>query len=414
MQIFQISASYKPAYVYGGPTMSISKLSEELVKAGQNVSVISTTANGVSELNVTPGEEQIVDGVSVIYFKRLTKDHSHFSPALLKHLFKQLSNSTTKQLNYNQTIVHIHAWWNLVSMFSCFITLWKQKPVILSPRGTLSNYSFGNRNGIMKNIFHVLIGKPLLKRCHFHVTSEKEKQDILDLLVPKTIIVIPNFVRFPNESKLKNQKISIQDSLNQKSKPEDEASKNPFQLLFLSRIEEKKGLDTLFMALKEVTFHWTLSIAGDGKPEYVNQLKQLITNLGINNSLITWLGHKNQNEKFSILSEHDLLVLPSHDENFANVVIESLSMGTPVLISKKVGLADYIAEQDFGWISNTNKLELSQTLNLSCKDFNKREFIRQNAPQKIRHDFNNERLVKRYIEMYSEVINHKYSSKVIQ
>jgi glycosyltransferase involved in cell wall biosynthesis len=403
MHIFQVSASYKPAYVYGGPTMSVSKLSEELVKAGQNVSVISTTANGTSELDVTPGEEQIIDGVSVIYFKRLTKDHSHFSPALFKYLFRALKTSTNQQIN-KSTVIHIHAWWNLVSMISCFIALWKQKPVILSPRGTLSNYSFKNRSSIIKNIFHTLIGKPLLKRCNFHVTSEKERQDIIDIITPKTITVIPNFVRFPDEFKLNHQKISIQKNLNLPSKPEGETSKNPFKLLFLSRIEEKKGLDLLFMALKEVTFHWTLSIAGDGKPEYIYQLKQLIISLGINNNLVTWLGHQNQDEKFSVLSEHDLLVLPSHDENFANVVIESLAMGTPVLISKKVGLADYIVEQDFGWISNTNQLELSQTLNVSCKDFKKRELIRKIAPQKIRNDFNNERLVKRYIEMYTKII----------
>jgi len=43
MKIIQVTASYKPAYVYGGPTMSVSKLSEELVKVGTDLEVICTT-----------------------------------------------------------------------------------------------------------------------------------------------------------------------------------------------------------------------------------------------------------------------------------------------------------------------------------------------------------------------------------
>ncbi len=388
MHIFQINASYKPAYIYGGPTMSVSKLSEELVKAGQDVSVLTTTANGLIELDLKPGELQLVDNVPVIYFKRLTKDHSHFSPALFSHLFKKLNKSI------NQQIIHIHAWWNLVSMISCFISLWKQKQVILSPRGTLSSYSFKNRSSILKNTFHTLAGKHLLKRCHFHVTSEKEKQDILNLLIPKSITVIPNFVRLEAESAIcKTEQVSQNES----------QISNPIKLLFLSRIEEKKGLDLLFNALVNFHIPYTLTVAGSGHSEYIVQLKQLASKLGIDQH-IAWIGQQGSEKKFSILHCHDLLVLPSHDENFANVVIESLSVGTAVLISKKVGLADYVAKHDLGWISDITAVELRQTIDIASKDFEKRELIRQNAPQKIRNDFNDDQLVKRYIEMYETAL----------
>jgi hypothetical protein len=33
MKILHITASYKPAYVYGGPVMSVAKLCEELTKS---------------------------------------------------------------------------------------------------------------------------------------------------------------------------------------------------------------------------------------------------------------------------------------------------------------------------------------------------------------------------------------------
>src|SRR5690606_32929737 len=123
----------------------------------------------------------------------------------------------------------------------------------------------------------------------------------------------------------------------------------PFRLLFLSRIEEKKGLDTLFDALSRCSIHWELAIAGDGQPGYLEQLKSQTSTLGIDRH-IRWLGHVGVDEKFEVIRQHDLLVLPSHDENFANVVVESLSVGTPVLISKQVGLADYVQSLNLGWV----------------------------------------------------------------
>ncbi len=418
MKILQITASYKPAYIYGGPTMSVSKLSEELVKAGQDVRVISTRANGVSELDVIPGKEQIVDGVSVIYFNRLTKDHSQFSPALLKYLFKVLNNSTIKQLNNNPTLIHIHAWWNLISVLSCLIAILKSKTVILSPRGTLSSYSFGNRNNFYKKLIHVLLGKPLLKRCHFHVTSEKEKEDILKLLKPRSITVIPNFVRLEVGNEEQEQGAgstsaeTTKESLNNDLNTIDTSDTSQIslrntqypipkslKLLFLSRIEEKKGLNLLFHALADCKFSWELTIAGNGNPNYISKLKELAAGLNLQES-IHWAGQKNPDEKFETIKTHDLLVLPSHDENFANVVIESLAMGTPVLLSKNVGLADYVELNNFGWICSIDPKELAETIEAAFKDHSKRILIRKKAPEKIREDFNDKVLVKKYMEFY--------------
>ena len=61
--------------------MSVSMLSEQLAAAGIGVSVYATTANGTEELPVKTNSILNVDGVQVTYFKRITKDHTHFSPA---------------------------------------------------------------------------------------------------------------------------------------------------------------------------------------------------------------------------------------------------------------------------------------------------------------------------------------------
>ncbi|TDO23161.1 XrtY-associated glycosyltransferase XYAG1 [Pedobacter duraquae] len=380
MKNIQISPSYKPAYYYGGPTMSVSKLCEELVKAETPVTVLTTTANGAAEL---PAGSRIIDGVPVHYHPRMTGDPTHFSPSLLKTLDRTLKLSRS-----HQTIVHIHSWWNLVTIFSCWIAKRRKVAVLLSPRGMLTTYTLGNRNTGMKHIIHSLLGKSLLKYSHIHATSAKEKQDLLKIIKPKSITVIPNFVRFPQEPQAAR---SVADGA--------------LQLLFLSRIEEKKGLDILFKALSQVNFEWQLAIAGSGTASYVDNLKHIASELNIG-QFISWKGHITDEDKFSVMENHDLLVLPSHNENFANVVIESLAVGTPVLLSDRVGLSEYIIEQQLGWISKLNPKEFAHTLQQIHADKSQLDKIRSRAPAIIRRDFNEIKIVDQYIDLYNRILTN--------
>ncbi|MDB5123009.1 MAG: hypothetical protein JWP94_1138 [Mucilaginibacter sp.] len=378
MRILQINASYKPAFVYGGPTMSVSMLCEQLVKVGVLVTVFTTTANGKHELPVVPGQLIGVDGVPVRYFKRITKDHSHFSPSLLLALWKDVKKFE---------LVHIHAWWNLVSVLSCLIALLRKVPVLLSPRGTLSPYSFGNRNIGAKRAIHQLVGRYLLSNSHIHTTTERESEAIRLLIHPQDITMLPNFVQ------LRGQKTI--------------AINPPFgglKLIFFSRIEEKKGLDILLNALTLVSVPYHLTIAGSGNTDYMESLKKIAAKNHVKNK-ISWIGFQNEN-KFELLQQHDLFVLPSYDENFGNAVIESLSVGTPVLISDQVGLADYVTKNKLGWTCQTNEVSIGNAITDIAKNQHAELIrIRKDAPGIIIEDFNEESLVKKYIHMYDKIIN---------
>ncbi len=379
MRIIQINASYKPAFIYGGPTMSVSMLCEQLVKKHVEVMVFTTTANGTDELPVTLNNPVRVDGVPVIYFKRLTKDHTHFSPALLSKLWHEVKN-------YN--VVHIHAWWNMVSVLSCLIAVLRGVPVIVSPRGTLSPYSFSNKNRFVKKLIHQLLGKPLLDKCFMHVTSQRENAAMSNLVQPKGIFHLPNFVKLAVKSATEN------------------IPHNPIKLLFFSRIDEKKGLDILLDALLSVSIPYHLTIAGNGDVGYINSLKQYAVAKGIDKH-ITWAGFYND-DKFDLLREHDLFILPSHDENFANTIIESLSVGTAVLISQNVGLYDYVQQKNLGWICKTNATSISTNINtirISLRDDLLR--IRKEAPAIIYNDFDPDKLVEKYLDMYKQATNHE-------
>ncbi|WP_412467643.1 XrtY-associated glycosyltransferase XYAG1 [Pedobacter sp. KLB.chiD] len=403
MKVIHITASYKPAYIYGGPIQSVAKLCEALGKGAvgdeglvvNNVQVLTTTANGTKELNVKIGIPILIDGVSVTYFKRQTKDHSHFSLGLLLELRKKIlsynrddsNNGISKLQPPNaKLIVHIHAWWNLVSILSCFVAKWYRIPVVLSPRGMLTAYTLGNRNSRSKKIIHAMLGKRLLKYCHIHATSEQEKKDIVKIITPKSITVIPNLVSYQTSI------LSVHESTNEM-----------FRLLFLSRIEEKKGLELLFEALALVNIPWLLTIAGSGKEEYVQSLKFKAEELGIHQQ-ITWIGQVADEDKFNLLARHDLTALTSYNENFANVVVESLSVGTPVLISKFVGLAEYVAAKKLGWITGLKVEEIKTGILSAYENIKQRKEIRALAPLLVNTDFKDDALAKQYVAYYKKVL----------
>jgi glycosyltransferase involved in cell wall biosynthesis len=357
--------------------MSVSMLAENLVKAGLDTEVYATTANGKEELPVIPGDRVMVDGVPVTYFKRITKDHSHYSPALSKTLRKEAQSFS---------LIHIHAWWNLVSIFSCLIALKRNVPVLLSARGTLSPYSFQNKNIGVKWLLHHLLGKTLLEKCHVHATSKREADAVSSLFKPKSMAILPNFVKLPEEKNYSPRELSP-----------------VFKLLFFSRIEEKKGLDLLIRALPAITIPYLLTIAGDGEPGYVESLKKIAADNGLEDK-IDWIGFQS-NDKFDLLRAHDLFVLPSYDENFGNVVIESLSVGTAVLISEDVGLEDYVNVNNLGWICHTNPESLAWHINnIAIHHRDGLNRIREFAPGIIAGDFKEENLVKKYVDLYHELI----------
>jgi len=403
LKILHITPSYKPAYIYGGPIQSVSKLCEALTvlsekreaKSEVDVRVLTTTANGRTELGVTLNKPILVESVPVTYFKRWTKDHSHFSPGLLFNLRKEILRCTPD----DNLAIHIHAWWNLVSVLSCCIAQWYKVPVVLSPRGMLAAYTQNNHHSIYKKLLHHLMGKKLLRYCHIHATSEQEKRDILQIIKPKSIAVIPNLVNLASgvtsiESKVAN----IESQVSSPDKPKSSS----FKLIFLSRIEEKKGLELLFDALSLLDIDWQLTIAGSGREEYVESLKLKAQHLQLNQR-INWVGRISDQDKYCLMADQDLLVLTSYNENFANIVIESLSVGTPILVSDQVGLSDYVNEQQLGWVCRLEAENIEDKLINAFKDQIKRENIRQLAPEIIKNDFNDQALAKRYLELYKSL-----------
>lgn len=371
MNILFIVPSYKPAYIYGGPIVVIAMLAERLVLLGHRVTVYTTTANGKTELPVAAGKEEIVDGVKVIYFKRITGDHTHASPQLWRHL-----NKTVKDFD----VVHIHSWWNLLVIGSAWVCKINNVKPVLSPHGMFSNYILETNNSSKKRWIHSLIGKRLLENSWLHVSTEMELDESRKIITNWQGGVIPNLVKLSDRTYLRTDN-------------------NVFTIGFLSRVDPKKGLDVLIKALSKVNFEYKLMVAGAGEDEYVNSLKQLSIDVG-NSDKIEWVGWKNGDAKFDFFSKLDLFALTSHSENFAIVVIESLSVGTPVLVSNNVGLFRFVEQKDYGWVTDMNIENISLQLEKAVANTEKLKRINERVPSLIMEEYEESRLAQEYVDLY--------------
>ena len=145
-----------------------------------------------------------------------------------------------------------------------------------------------------------------------------------------------------------------------------------------------------------------LIIAGSGDEQYINELKEKAVMLGIGDK-IQWPGWLNREEKFEALMHADLFVLTSYNENFANVVIEALHAGTPVLLTEGVGLSKFVDENDLGWITKAEPAVIKNALEKAIAADEKRTRINEAAPCIVQKNFSPSILIPQYQSLYSSL-----------
>jgi glycosyltransferase involved in cell wall biosynthesis len=134
--------------------------------------------------------------------------------------------------------------------------------------------------------------------------------------------------------------------------------------LFMGRIHPKKGCDLLIDAFAKVpakTSDWHLVIAGPDQAGWEKELRQRAEIAGVS-SRITWTGMIGGSLKWGALRAAEILVLPSHQENFGLAVAEALAAGTPTLVSNKVNIWREIEADGAGLVAD-------DTLSSICESF---------------------------------------------
>jgi glycosyltransferase involved in cell wall biosynthesis len=130
---------------------------------------------------------------------------------------------------------------------------------------------------------------------------------------------------------------------------EDKAGR--LRILFLGRVGARKGVPQLVAALSILPKGgaWRATIAGDGD---VEATRQEIERLGLSDrvALPGWVG---PDEVAELLSESDVLVLPSFDENLPMSVIEGMAAGLAIIATPVGAVEDIIIDGKTGLLVPT-------------------------------------------------------------
>lgn len=124
-------------------------------------------------------------------------------------------------------------------------------------------------------------------------------------------------------------------------------------ILFLSRVHPKKGLELLVTALSQINNDWQLTIAGDGDSQYVESVKTLVSDKNLSER-VSFVGHVTGAEKLDLIKSNSVFILPSFQENFGLAVAEVMRAGMPVIISNHVNIFECVEDYNSGFVCERN------------------------------------------------------------
>jgi glycosyltransferase involved in cell wall biosynthesis len=354
----------------GGIVRAVLGLSDLLAASGIRVTIIT---HGVSpELQLDSSNRIEIVQVPAWY-------RSQFGLAV-HHVVKDFASDA---------VVHLHSIFEPGSAAMGFLLSRAGLPYVISPHGSLDDWSWKYKRW-KKRPYWSLVGKRLVKNAGlilYTAPAEREQAE-RRIAMPGTGHILP----LPLDPQVLDYPI-----------PDVACPTGAPQILFMSRIHPKKGLDRLIRALPHVLRAHKdarLRIAGEGEDGYVRELECLAMSNGVDNH-IDWLGFLHGQVKLHELSAADALVLPSFQENFAFVLFEALALGTRVLTTTAVDTWPDLAKYGSVVINTSSPTDISGALIRILDE--RGSFRRQDVAYRVRGSFSQEKLADRYSTLYSSV-----------
>jgi len=322
---------YLPGYKAGGPIQSVANIVAHLREEFDFYIVTSDTdycetmpysSIKIDEWNLLPS------GENVYYISK---------NALNRSTIKKLIRKTEADVVY------------LNSVFSIYFTLYplyylrkkKNRKIVIASRGMLAKSALGVKK-TKKQIF--LLSVKVLKlfdKVVFHASTENERKDIhLALGNTFQVIVAGNLP----------QKVDIA-LLPKRTKNEGEV-----KLINVARIAPEKNLLFAIRILKEVKANVVFDFYG---PIYDNsyweECKKELSELPPNITA-EYKGSLEPENVLKELSHCHFMFMPTQGENFGHIILQSFSVGCPVIISNQTPWKE-LNKKGIGW-----DLELSSSI----------------------------------------------------
>jgi glycosyltransferase involved in cell wall biosynthesis len=304
----------------GGTANSVHWLARMLFRHGFEPRIVATN-KGISD-QVSLNKWQKTDAGRTIFIKT-------------RFLHVPIAQSITSLRHLREAdVVHLSSIFFPTAFITAFAARLLGKKIAWSPNGELAGVALSHSAGRKRPILW------LIKKCIgtspvFHSTSNEETEDILKVVGRNARIRrIPNYVEI--ESFVERTEGNY--------------------LLFMGRLHPQKALDNLIKALSLseafLRSDLVLKIAGKGKPEYEQTLRQIISDMKME-TRVTFVGQIEGHDKLRLLADARVTILPSHAENFGIVVLESLAQGTPVIASTHTPWESLEKEMVGFWVENS-------------------------------------------------------------
>ncbi|HBK97156.1 MAG TPA: glycosyl transferase group 1 [Microcoleaceae bacterium UBA10368] len=389
MRILQIIPSI--SLVYGGPSQMVLGLSAALASKNIDVTIITTNSNGdIGQLPLDVPLNQPIkqNGYQIIYFRCYPFRRYKFSLSLLQWL-----NANAGQFD----LAHIHALFSPVTTLAATIARGHNLPYIIRPCGMLDPADLQKKK-LLKQIYGTVLERPnLAGAAAIHFTSKEEAKiserfglgSTSKMSVPRDL-VIPLGVKagfFPK--RLRESQVPI--------------------ILFMSRIEPKKGLDLLIPALESILgagieFQFILAGSNPQDADYETGIKLKIQNSSLA-KYTTITGFVGGDLKNELLTNADLFVLPSYYENFGIAVAEAMAAGVPVAISDRIHIAEDIQKAEAGWVGPLEVGAIASLIKSALLDPEERKRRGLNGKEYAKKHYNWEAIAQQTIDAYQQILS---------
>ena len=310
----------------GGSAVVPYELSKNLQKRGHEVTVLTT------DFQLNNDFIDSLEGVEVIPFHcQLNIGGLLVSPSINKYLNENIAKFD---------IIHMH---NFRTYQNIIVYKYAKKyniPCILQAHGSVSRIV---EKKSLKYIYDVSCGNRLLKSVsNVIAVSNVEVNQYLQMNVPlEKVVVIPNGIDIGSFSNLpKKGSFRAKYHINQKH-----------MILYLGRLHERKGIDFLIRSFAELLTEMDnviLVLAGpdDG---HLNKAKSIVEELSLDDK-VKFTGFISSAEKLEAYMDADVLVYPSVLEIFGLVPFESITCGTPVVVTDDCGCGEFIKKANCGYL----------------------------------------------------------------
>lgn len=182
---------------------------------------------------------------------------------------------------------------------------------------------------------------------------------------------------------------------------------NPYRILTVARMTEKKGLPTLYRALKilhDNGFQFRHTLIGDGDDR--EKILELISSLQLSDNC-EWIGTRTHEEVLQNFNESDLFVLAceiakSGDrDGIPNVLVESLAMGVPALSTEVSAIPEILLNDKTGITVPPSRPDtMSDAIIRMLTDHDLRQRLITNGRQYVEEEFDNKIWVKKLGELF--------------